>query len=296
MIRRHFLRFVFLLALPVLGLLSPGRAFADVLQIITSFTGTTTCSPTNVSVNTGNQAQSCNGLLNDGAGGGTVSVTAHGDLAMGDVGAAASVSNSIDGTFPQTNDSASAVINLGYNFHITGTPGATALLIFGNADGTSLITYHCPAAVPCTSPTSSAGATVGISAPPEQFVGLGSGGGAIGLPSGALTPFEIDVPITNGVAVFSLSFSVFSRCLLGFNSYADSCTAEADYSHTLNITGASALDSNGAVLNGVSVVSDSGFNPNAGAGVPEPSSVSELLTAGALALLLVRSRLEIPRC
>jgi hypothetical protein len=71
-----------------------------------------------------------------------------------------------------------------------------------------------------------------------------------------------------------------------FLNVATSCggsLCEANFLDTVTITGASVYTTGGALVSGATLVSESGFNPNA-APAPEPSSVL-LLGTGLLALI-----------
>jgi hypothetical protein len=116
----------------------------------------------------------------------------------------------------------------------------------------------------------------------ESFAGV-PGASTLGLASGA-TPFTILVPYTNGTADFSMSLSADAYCsgTVPANGSELGCSSTADFLDTVSITGDSVYDTNGNLVSGATLISESGFNPDA-VPTPEPSSLL-MLGAGVLAL------------
>jgi len=115
-------------------------------------------------------------------------------------------------------------------------------------------------------------------------------GEALALSSGT-TILNVTTPITNGIATLELELSSALYCSVAARSV---CNASSDFSDPLTITGAEIVDSTGNVVQGVPIVSESGFNPNASfvpVNTPESSSIS-MLAMGllGLAVLAVPSR------
>jgi hypothetical protein len=98
----------------------------------------------------------------------------------------------------------------------------------------------------------------------------------------------VDTSISNGTTQLSLSIQENISCSFNFTT----CTATADFLDPISITGATVLDGNGNVVTGATLVSDSGFNPNAGGPVTAPEPSGLLLLGVGLAGLVSASRLR----
>lgn len=92
----------------------------------------------------------------------------------------------------------------------------------------------------------------------------------------------IIVPITNGEATLAFEMNSYAACGSPYISIS-SCSALADFLDPIAITGATIYDTTGDVVPKATLVSQTGFNPNA-VQTPEPSSIL-LLGTGLLALI-----------
>lgn len=203
--------------------------------------------------------------------------SAVGSLAGGTMGTSVSLTNFQDPVGTNT-ASADASTHLSYNFAMpTNLNGDTVLFSLGVL-GASLQSCGGTGAcieVQALTQLSLAGNTA------ENFVGLGSGSEGVNLPSGE-TGLEVSTLISNGSANLDLLLSSQVFC---FVSTSNICSGSSDFIDPLSITGAQVLDSSGVAVSGISIVSDSGFNPNASAiATSEPSSLL-LLGFGLLALI-----------
>lgn len=178
-----------------------------------------------------------------------------------------------------------ATASLSYDFTVLNGPASGNLLISGVVDGNALVD---PA---CGSFSTAAGGLCSTDAYADLLITGGESyidspagltNGAIQLIPNGSTDFQIEVPYDDAAASFFVELQSFASCQAE-TTMSGTCSAASNYLDTLQITGASVLDSNDAVVPGASISDDSGFNPNA-ATTPEPSSLL-LLSGGLLALL-----------
>jgi hypothetical protein len=278
-------RLIAVLILPALALLclQPLTARADSLTLSAQYleNGTAMCS-------SNSSPATCTGAQ------------AIGSLATGIIGAAAEFP---PGSLPlpnftgETTEQAIASAALLYNFTSSVSSG-TAVINLGVTGSSSVSTTLfpnniCPSSTPCR-----ASAGIGI-ASGESFVGAAPGttedtlaniflgNGSTGSPSG---PIQIVVPISGNVASLSFNLTAMVECpaLTALQrSEGISCSVIADYLDPLTISGASIYDSNGSLVPGATLVSQSGFTLSSAA-TPEPSSIFLLATGVALLGLATR--------
>jgi hypothetical protein len=185
-----------------------------------------------------------------------------------------------------TGGSGSAEVDFLYQFTITGAPidGGT-VLFSGSLDGAAADTCDGPSTC-SNSATLYAYEFYGGYSFPETIVGSPS------INQLALYPptnyrFQISEVLSprSSTFLFGIALITSASCV---DWTINSCTAYTDFSHTLQITGAQVFDSNGNLVPGASLVSDSGFNPNANQ-VPEPSSFL-LLGSGLVGIATISRR------
>ena len=211
--------------------------------------------------------------------------TASGNLATGTFGA--STSNNPVTVDPITGylegSSSTAFVTIVYNFAVTGVQSGTAdfgLSVTGLLSQSStgcLDLNGCPVPYAYLGFSSSETLITGGVVQPQALYQLSSG----------TTDFIVASNITNGVAQLYLTLQASADC----NGAFTSCSASADFLDPATITGATVYDSNGTLVSGASLVSDSGFNPNAGpVATPEPSSF--LLLGAALLGFICATKLR----
>lgn len=181
----------------------------------------------------------------------------------------------------QTTDEAIASAALLYNFTSSVSSGTAVINL--DVSGNSSVSTNaipnsiCPPSTPCR-----AAAEIGIVSG-ESFVGAPSGttedilanifnSGSASAPSG---PIQIVVPISGGLTNLSFSLTTLAECpsLTALQmSEGISCSAIADYLDPLTITSASIYNTNGNLVYGATLVSQSGFSLTSAA-TPEPSSI-----------------------
>jgi len=231
------------------------------------------------SVSSGKTSVSCgNAVYGDVA-------TASGNLATGTFGA--TTSNNPVTVDPITGylegSSSTAFVTIAYNFAVSGVQSGTAdfgLSMTGLLSQSSTgctDTNGCPVPYAYLGFSNSETLITGGVVQPQALYQLSSG----------TTDFIVASSITNGVAQLYLTLQASADC----NGAFTSCSATADFLDPATITGATVYDSNGTLVSGASLVSDSGFNPNAGpVATPEPSSF--LLLGAALLGLICTTKLR----
>jgi hypothetical protein len=204
-------------------------------------------------------AFSCSAVGSGNAGIGsseTASAGATGSLANGTMGTSAVVDfqsqqNGDDSTGAQANTV------LDYIFALPANLNGGTVLFSLTVSGTSSMSC---AFAGCYATTASTGLDLPNSS--DQFVGLGTGSVNVNLPSGA-TNLQVSSQIGSGRADLDLSLTSVVGCYAGYSLVCESST---DFYDPLTITGAQVFDASGNLVSNVSLVSQSGYNPNAGSG------------------------------
>lgn len=218
---------------------------------------------------------------------GTFSATAVGSLASGTMGTSALIDNFQLQNLSVTNGddvSTDGFVSMSYEFaEPTDLDGGTVVFSITLSGETS-------ASCPSPSCNNLVAQTELIISPAldETFVGLGSGSTSVVLPNGE-TSIEVSSTIGDGVA--NLGLDLYSLVACNVQGLGTACTASSDFLDPLSITGATVYDANGNIVSDASVVSESGFNPNAGVAAPEPSSLL-LLGIGLLGIGVTMLRRE----
>jgi hypothetical protein len=188
-----------------------------------------------------------------------------GNLATGVFGAEASVDATLgSGGTPES------IFQVTYDFAVSGVSNGTAQFDI-SANGILTSSPLGSATAEFNNLGGSAITVNGSAAPADTPLGSG------------LSNIIVTTNIVNGTTQLQFLLSVVATCC-GQNPPQGQ--ANADFLDPTSITGASVFDANGNLISGASLVSDSGFNPNAGTPIPapEPSSLL-LLGAGLLALI-----------
>jgi hypothetical protein len=198
------------------------------------------------------------------SGGGSASAT--GSLATGVMGAQA---NYLMGNGSSAGSSRGSA-ELNYDFVVSNGPASGTLVFFLSASGSGFVTVDGCGGGLCNSSDS---ATI-IIEPYESFIG-GPSGTELGLGNG-VTLFEVATKYgpTAPTPQLVLDLESVAICnFIGGGGPTTTCNASSDFLDTVAITGAQVYDSSGNLVNGATLVSDTGFNPNAiPSTVPEPGS------------------------
>jgi hypothetical protein len=108
----------------------------------------------------------------------------------------------------------------------------------------------------------------------------------------------VDTPISSGTTQLNFALELVAGCAGGPGYTGPACTSTLDFLDPLSITGASVYDADGNLVSDASLVSASGFNPNAEtpAPTPEPSSfILGLLGFGAFGLIGLSRKIAVER-
>ena len=225
--------------------------------------------------------------IGNDADGGAISSSAFASYSSGTLSFSTDIASGVTSTVidsGEIDDSSDAQADFAYNFAILNGPASGTLLLFGEVQGSSMLTIN-----GCTScgPDSYADALIVLLNGTEKFVGPNAGSSDFVAASGIVTDFEVTIPFSNSLASGAgWELAGPSLCYL-FPSEGASCSAASSYSSA--ILGAEVLDSSGNVVSGATVLSDSGFNPNA---APEPGTFG-LLGIALISAPLLKRRLRL---
>jgi hypothetical protein len=210
---------------------------------------------------------------------GVLTSTATGNLSTGVFGATTTVS----GVSFTTGGSTSANIFVTYDFAVTGV-----------TNGTAQFDISAPGIITCSGCAGGAGqsAALFIDGSGESINGGALGPATlVGLANGA-NNLAVDTSVANGTAQLFFGLELVAGCDGGPGYTGPACTSSVDFLDPLSITGASVFDANGNLVSGASLVSDSGFNPNAGSPVAAAEPPGLLLLAVGLLILICATKLK----
>jgi len=230
----------------------------------------------------------CTQTVTSGSASASCSNPAYGDVATASGNLAAGTFGVLTTVNPPNNllgSGSSALVTIAYNFAVGGTQSGTADF---NLSLSGLLNQTWTG---CTDPKNECGfatAELGFSNSETLIAGGVPQPQALFQLTSGTTDLTVETSISNGLTQLFLSLEADADCGGNFNS----CSTSADFLDPAAITGASVYDSNGNLVSGASLLSDSGFNPNAGAAIPTPEPSSVLLVGAGLLGLIGAVRLK----
>lgn len=253
-----------LIALAVFA--APTICSADLLSLSGGFGNAIGGDCQSKSANTGSVTLECSGSATAnhlGSG----SVLAQGDVGSGRIGVKASVSMPSQPFLFVGNAGSQA--ELLYDFEVSNANVVNGLAkIEVSLDGFQELLDTCPDRT-----TGACNSFI------QTFVTV-RGGSSEDKPGPFLTDFEgandffVFLPVNNNRAFLDIGLMTIIACSNVGGDTSTSCNGLSDWSHTLQITGATIFDENSNVVAGADLVSQSGFNPNSQrSAVPEPSTL-----------------------